>query len=189
MLSGAYFGVISPEGAASILGRYKDDAHKAKQLPLDCQVSGQAPARSSRPAQSFLPSFSYTSPSMQHSVMTMAGAGHRAVHLRQPAPGPRYVRSQMGHSLLVYLCVVVCYSPGVVARISTYRTRYVSPWACCRHRGHHHLREGRRDVPALPPPLGLHPVLHRSGNERHSTSLNFPVQTHHDSAYGTHIHI
>lgn len=37
MLSGGYFGVISPEGAASILGRYKDDAHKAKQFPLDCQ--------------------------------------------------------------------------------------------------------------------------------------------------------
>lgn len=29
MCSGGYFGVISPEGAASILGRYKDDAHKA----------------------------------------------------------------------------------------------------------------------------------------------------------------
>ena len=37
MLSGGYFGVISPEGAASILGRYKDDEHKAKQFPLDCQ--------------------------------------------------------------------------------------------------------------------------------------------------------
>ena len=37
MLSGGYFGVISPEGAASILGRYKDDAEKAKQFPLDCQ--------------------------------------------------------------------------------------------------------------------------------------------------------
>jgi acetyl-CoA carboxylase carboxyl transferase subunit alpha len=37
MLSGGYFGVISPEGAASILGRYKDDAHKAIQFPKDCQ--------------------------------------------------------------------------------------------------------------------------------------------------------
>jgi acetyl-CoA carboxylase alpha subunit len=37
MLSGGYFGVISPEGAASILGRYKSDAHKAVQFPLDCQ--------------------------------------------------------------------------------------------------------------------------------------------------------
>ncbi|CAM9310439.1 unnamed protein product [Ectocarpus sp. 6 AP-2014] len=37
MLSRAYFGVISPEGAASILGRYKDDAHKAEQFPKDCQ--------------------------------------------------------------------------------------------------------------------------------------------------------
>ena len=37
MLSGGYFGVISPEGAASILGRYKDDADKARQFPLDCQ--------------------------------------------------------------------------------------------------------------------------------------------------------
>ena len=37
MLSGGYFGVISPEGAASILGRYKDNVHKAKQFPLDCQ--------------------------------------------------------------------------------------------------------------------------------------------------------
>lgn len=37
MLSGGYFGVISPEGAASILGRYKDDAHKAQQFPRDCQ--------------------------------------------------------------------------------------------------------------------------------------------------------
>ena len=37
MLSGGYFGVISPEGAASILGRYKDEKHKAIQFPLDCQ--------------------------------------------------------------------------------------------------------------------------------------------------------
>ena len=37
MLSGGYFGVISPEGAASILGRYADDATKAVQFPLDCQ--------------------------------------------------------------------------------------------------------------------------------------------------------
>ena len=29
MCSGGYFGVISPEGAASILGRYKDESHKA----------------------------------------------------------------------------------------------------------------------------------------------------------------
>lgn len=36
MLSGGYFGVISPEGAASILGRYKDATHKAVQFPLDC---------------------------------------------------------------------------------------------------------------------------------------------------------
>jgi outer membrane scaffolding protein for murein synthesis (MipA/OmpV family) len=39
MLSGAYYGVISPEGAASILGRYKDDADKAKRFPVDCHVS------------------------------------------------------------------------------------------------------------------------------------------------------
>jgi len=37
MLSRAYYAVISPEGAASILGRYKDDAHKAAQFPLDCK--------------------------------------------------------------------------------------------------------------------------------------------------------
>ena len=37
MLSSAYYSVISPEGAASILGRYKDADHKAKQFPLDCQ--------------------------------------------------------------------------------------------------------------------------------------------------------
>ena len=37
MLSQGYFGVISPEGAASILGRYKDDADKAAKFPLDCQ--------------------------------------------------------------------------------------------------------------------------------------------------------
>jgi len=37
MLSGAYFGVISPEGAASILGRYADDADKAAKFPKDCQ--------------------------------------------------------------------------------------------------------------------------------------------------------
>lgn len=42
MLSGGYFGVISPEGAASILGRYKDDADKAKQFPLDCQALATA---------------------------------------------------------------------------------------------------------------------------------------------------
>jgi hypothetical protein len=37
MLSGGYFGVISPEGAASILGRYKDEKHKLEQFPKDCQ--------------------------------------------------------------------------------------------------------------------------------------------------------
>lgn len=37
MLSGGYFGVISPEGAASILGRYPDEATKTVQFPLDCQ--------------------------------------------------------------------------------------------------------------------------------------------------------
>ena len=42
MLSGAYFGVISPEGAASILGRYKNDAEKAVQFPLDCQALATA---------------------------------------------------------------------------------------------------------------------------------------------------
>lgn len=42
MLSGGYFGVISPEGAASILGRYKDDAEKAMQFPLDCQALATA---------------------------------------------------------------------------------------------------------------------------------------------------
>lgn len=42
MLSGGYFGVISPEGAASILGRYKDELHKAKQFPLDCQALAKA---------------------------------------------------------------------------------------------------------------------------------------------------
>lgn len=33
---------ISPEGAASILGRYKDDAHKADQFPKDCQALATA---------------------------------------------------------------------------------------------------------------------------------------------------
>jgi acetyl-CoA carboxylase alpha subunit len=42
MLSGGYFGVISPEGAASILGRYKDEADKARQFPLDCQELAKA---------------------------------------------------------------------------------------------------------------------------------------------------
>lgn len=42
MLSGGYFGVISPEGAASILGRYKDDVHKAEQFPKDCQALATA---------------------------------------------------------------------------------------------------------------------------------------------------
>lgn len=42
MLSGGYFGVISPEGAASILGRYRDEAHKAAQFPLDCQALATA---------------------------------------------------------------------------------------------------------------------------------------------------
>eukprot|EP00771_Trimastix_marina_P001024 gnl/Trimastix_PCT/207.p1 GENE.gnl/Trimastix_PCT/207~~gnl/Trimastix_PCT/207.p1 ORF type:complete len:1246 (+),score=513.85 gnl/Trimastix_PCT/207:34-3771(+) len=38
MLSRGYYGVISPEGAASILGRYRDEAHKAQQFPVDCQT-------------------------------------------------------------------------------------------------------------------------------------------------------
>lgn len=33
---------ISPEGAASILGRYKDDAHKALQFAKDCQALATA---------------------------------------------------------------------------------------------------------------------------------------------------
>lgn len=36
MISGGYYGVISPEGAASILGRYKNEAEKAVQFPKDC---------------------------------------------------------------------------------------------------------------------------------------------------------
>ena len=36
MLSSAYYGVISPEGAASILGRYTSETHKASQFPVDC---------------------------------------------------------------------------------------------------------------------------------------------------------
>lgn len=42
MLSGGYFGVISPEGAASILGRYKDDADKALRFPAHCQELAKA---------------------------------------------------------------------------------------------------------------------------------------------------
>ena len=38
MLSTAYYGVISPEGAASILGRYKSDADKAERFPKDCRA-------------------------------------------------------------------------------------------------------------------------------------------------------
>lgn len=37
MMERAYYAVISPEGAASILGRYKDEDHKAKQFPQDCR--------------------------------------------------------------------------------------------------------------------------------------------------------
>jgi len=36
MLSGAWYSTISPEGAASILGRYKDEAQKKEQYPKDC---------------------------------------------------------------------------------------------------------------------------------------------------------
>mmetsp|Transcript_68620 Transcript_68620/g.160845 ORF Transcript_68620/g.160845 Transcript_68620/m.160845 type:complete len:1266 (+) Transcript_68620:64-3861(+) len=36
MLSQAYYSTITPEGAASILGRYKDDDHKKVQFPEDC---------------------------------------------------------------------------------------------------------------------------------------------------------
>ena len=36
MLSGAYYGVISPEGAASILGRYASDKQKADEFSKDC---------------------------------------------------------------------------------------------------------------------------------------------------------
>ena len=38
MLSSAYYGVISPEGAASILGRYKNDQDKAARFPEDCKA-------------------------------------------------------------------------------------------------------------------------------------------------------
>jgi len=37
MMSKAYYGVISPEGASSILGRYKDEDQKKIQFPKDCQ--------------------------------------------------------------------------------------------------------------------------------------------------------
>merc|ERR1719230_473049 len=36
MLSKGYYSTITPEGAASILGRYKDEAHKKEQFPKDC---------------------------------------------------------------------------------------------------------------------------------------------------------
>jgi acetyl-CoA carboxylase carboxyl transferase alpha subunit len=36
MLSGAWYSTISPEGAASILGRYKNEAEKKEQFPKDC---------------------------------------------------------------------------------------------------------------------------------------------------------
>ncbi|CAE7803712.1 pyc [Symbiodinium sp. CCMP2456] len=38
MLSKAYYSTITPEGAASILGRYKDDDHKKVQFPEDCMA-------------------------------------------------------------------------------------------------------------------------------------------------------
>jgi acetyl-CoA carboxylase carboxyl transferase alpha subunit len=38
MLSNAYYSTITPEGAASILGRYKDEAHKKEQFPKDCRA-------------------------------------------------------------------------------------------------------------------------------------------------------
>ena len=38
MLSQAYYSTITPEGAASILGRYKDDDHKKVQFPEDCMA-------------------------------------------------------------------------------------------------------------------------------------------------------
>jgi len=38
IMENAYYGVITPEGASSILGRYKDDEQKKKQFPLDCQA-------------------------------------------------------------------------------------------------------------------------------------------------------
>ena len=42
MLSQAYYGVISPEGAASILGRYADDDDKKARFPADCQALAEA---------------------------------------------------------------------------------------------------------------------------------------------------
>eukprot|EP01065_Artemidia_motanka_P026732 TRINITY_DN31997_c0_g1_i1.p1 TRINITY_DN31997_c0_g1~~TRINITY_DN31997_c0_g1_i1.p1 ORF type:complete len:1344 (+),score=496.45 TRINITY_DN31997_c0_g1_i1:102-4034(+) len=42
MMSGAYYGVISPEGAASILGRYKGDEDKKQQFPVDCRALATA---------------------------------------------------------------------------------------------------------------------------------------------------
>lgn len=56
MLSGAYFGVISPEGAASILGRYDNEAHKAQQFPKDCQ----ALATAQQVGWMFLPSLTHS---------------------------------------------------------------------------------------------------------------------------------
>mmetsp|Transcript_10514 Transcript_10514/g.25921 ORF Transcript_10514/g.25921 Transcript_10514/m.25921 type:complete len:1243 (-) Transcript_10514:279-4007(-) len=38
MLSNAYYSTITPEGAASILGRYTDEAMKKEQFPKDCQA-------------------------------------------------------------------------------------------------------------------------------------------------------
>merc|ERR1712048_13380 len=38
MLSNAYYSTITPEGAASILGRYKDEAEKKVQFPKDCRA-------------------------------------------------------------------------------------------------------------------------------------------------------
>lgn len=37
MMERGYYAVISPEGAASILGRYNDETHKSQQFPIDCK--------------------------------------------------------------------------------------------------------------------------------------------------------
>jgi len=42
MLSNAYYSTITPEGAASILGRYEGEEHKKEQFPKDCRAIATA---------------------------------------------------------------------------------------------------------------------------------------------------
>ena len=91
MLSGGYFGVISPEGAASILGRYKVTERLTYPIlnhMISYSIHHLIMCTLPLPRSSFL-FFPGRRAQGEAVSFGLPGAGHRPVHLRVPAQGHR----------------------------------------------------------------------------------------------------